>query len=165
MLMASEPACEMRMRALLDRQAAAARRDREAELARSAAAAKALDSRRDVERLWDERSITLDRAIAALNRRMAANGVRLYRRWSDTWGLERSVDKVEIGFTERMTYRTDPRFLMFHIGLDRRVYARIGNASSSLAKEGSFRLDEAHEGRWTLWLLDFLDLNTPADND
>lgn len=158
MLAVAEHGFEERLARLLARQAQLID-DRKAPMPMRVGGSVPMERRALAEQLWASRSNCLDTAIDSFNRRMAANKVTLHRRWTDNWGLDRFLERVEIGFSADETFRTDPRFLMFHIGADCRVHGRIGTAASSHAKEQSFRLDEAHEGRWTLWLLDFVELN------
>jgi len=155
---------DQRVKDLLARQSLAASARRKRERQAEEAAEKAAARRAVVQELWREKSKDLDEAIERLNELMAANDVKLHRRWTDNSRPAGQIERVEVGFSAHDYLRSDMRCIMFHVHGDGSVHVRMATKHRIPAKEEEFHLEDADVDRWMTSLVDFVDINTPPAN-
>jgi len=150
-----------RLKGILERQAAAAERERLDEEAASAKAEKAKSVRVEVIQKWQEQRAHLETFIDQINKEMSKNGVQLFvvknPRHAHT-GVSMEVDKIEVAFQQRMPY---DKKLVISVRANGEAYVSISTNSVSQAKQYMLNVLEVTNEQLEATVLDFLDANTP----
>ena len=149
-----------RLKAILERQAAAVERERLDEEAASAKAEKVRLVRVEVIKKWQEQRTRLETYIAQINKETTKNGVQLFivknPRQADTGGVE--VDKMEVAFRQRMPY---DKKLVISVRANGEAHVSISTSSVSQARQYVLNVLEVTNEQLEVTVLDFLDANTP----
>ena len=149
-----------RLKAILERQAAAVERERLDEEAASAKAEKVRSVRVEVIKKWQEQRTRLETYIAQINKETTKNGVQLFivknPRQADTGGVE--VDKMEVAFRQRMPY---DKKLVISVRANGEAHVSISTSSVSQARQYVLNVLEVTNEQLEVTVLDFLDANTP----
>ena len=150
-----------RLKAILERQAAAVERERLDEEAASAKAEKVRSVRVEVIKKWQEQRTRLETYVAQINKETTKNGVQLFivknPRQADT-GLGMEVDKMEVAFRQRMPY---DKKLVISVRASGEAYVSISTSSVSQAQQYRLNVLEVTNEQLEATVLDFLDANTP----
>jgi len=150
-----------RLKAILERQAAAVERERLDEEAASAKAEKVRLVRVEVIKKWQEQRTRLETYIAQINKETTKNGVQLFivknPRQADT-GLGMEVDKMEVAFRQRMPY---DKKLVISVRANGEAHVSISTSSVSQARQYVLNVLEVTNEQLEVTVLDFLDANTP----
>jgi hypothetical protein len=138
-----------RLKGILERQAAAAERERLDEEEASTKAERVRSVRVEVIQKWQEQRAHLETYIAQINKETNKNGVQLFvvknPRHADT-GVGMEVDKMEVAFHQRTPH--DKKF-------------SISTSSLSKAEQYTLNVLEVTHEQLEATVLDFLDANTP----
>ena len=150
-----------RLKAILERQAAAVERERLDEEAASAKAEKVRSVRVEVIKKWQEQRTRLETYVAQINKETTKNGVQLFivknPRQADT-GLGMEVDKMEVAFRQRMPY---DKKLVISVRANGEAHVSISTSSVSQAQQYRLNVLEVTNEQLEATVLDFLDANTP----
>ena len=150
-----------RLKAILERQAAAVERERLDEEAASAKAEKVRLVRVEVIKKWQEQRTRLETYVAQINKETTKNGVQLFivknPRQADT-GLGMEVDKMEVAFRQRMPY---DKKLVISVRANGEAHVSISTSSVSQAQQYRLNVLEVTNEQLEATVLDFLDANTP----
>jgi len=150
-----------RLKGILERQAAAAERERLDEEAASAKAEKVRSVRVEVIQKWQEQRAHLETYIAQINKETSKNDVQLFvvenPRHAHT-GVGMEVDKMEVAFRQRMPY---DKKLVISVRANGEAYVSISTSSVSRAQQYTLNVLEATNEQLEATVLDFLDANTP----
>ena len=150
-----------RLKAILERQAAAVERERLDEEAASAKAEKVRSVRVEVIKKWQEQRTRLETYIAQINKETTKNGVQLFivknPRQADT-GLGMEVDKMEVAFRQRMPY---DKKLVISVRANGEAHVSISTSSVSQAQQYRLKVLEVTNEQVEATVVDFLDANTP----
>ena len=150
-----------RLKGILERQAAAAERERLDEEAASAKAEKVRSVRVEVIQKWQEQRAHLESYIDQINKQTSKNDVQLFvvknPRQADT-GVGMEVDKMEVAFRQRMPY---DKKLVISVRANGEAYVAISTSSVSQAQQYTLNVLEATNEQLEATVLDFLDANTP----
>ena len=150
-----------RLKGILERQAAAAERERLDEEAASAKAEKVRSVRVEVIQKWQKQRTHLETYIAQINKETSKNDVQLFvvknPRQADT-GVGMEVDKMEVAFRQRMPY---DKKLVISVRANGEAYVAISTSSVSQAQQYTLNVLEATNEQLEATVLDFLDANTP----
>ena len=150
-----------RLKGILERQAAAAERERLDDEAASAKAEKVKSVRVEVIQKWREQRSHLETYIDQINKQISKNGVQLFvvknPRHADTAvGME--VDKMEVAFHQRTPHH---KKLAISVRANGEAYVAISTSSVAQAKQYTLNVLEATNEQLEATVLDFLDANTP----
>ena len=150
-----------RLKAILERQAAAVERERLDEEAASAKAEKVRSVRVEVIKKWQEQRTRLETYVAQINKETTKNGVQLFivknPRQADT-GLGMEVDKMEVAFRQGTPH---DKKLAISVRANGEAYVAISTSSVSRAKQYMLNVLEVTNEQLEVTVLDFLDANTP----
>jgi hypothetical protein len=150
-----------RLKDILERQAAAAERERLDEEAASAKAEKVRSVRVEVIQKWQKQRAHLETYIAQINKETSKNDVQLFvvknPRHADT-GLGMEVDKMEVAFRQRTPH---DKKLVISVRANGEAYVSISTSSVSQAEQYMLNVLEVTNEQLEATVLDFLDANTP----
>ena len=150
-----------RLKGILERQAAAAERERLDEEVASAKAEKVRSVKVEVIQKWQEQRAHLETYIDQINKLTSKNDVQLFMvknpRQADT-GVGMEVDKMEVAFRQRMPY---DKKLVISVRANGEAYVAISTSSVSQAQQYTLNVLEATNEQLEATVLDFLDANTP----
>src|SRR5262245_10482233 len=150
-----------RLKGILERQAAAAERQRLDEEAASAEAEKVRLLRVEVIQKWQKQRAHLETYIAQINKETIKNDVQLFvaknPRQADT-GAGMEVDKMEVAFRQRMPY---DKKLVISVKANGEAYVSVSTSSVSQAQQYMLNVLEVTNEQLEATVLDFLDANTP----
>ena len=150
-----------RLKGILERQAAAAERERLDEEAASAKAEKVRSVRVEVIQKWQEQRAHLETYIAQINKETSKNDVQLFvvknPRHADT-GVGMEVDKMEVAFRQRTPH---DKKLVISVRANGEAYVSISTSSVSQAQQYTLNVLEVTNEQLEATVLDFLDANTP----
>ena len=149
-----------RLKGILERQAAAAERERLDEEEASAKAEKVRSVRVEVIQKWQEQLAHLETYIAQINKETSKNGVQLFvvqnPRQADT-GVGMEVDKMEVAFRSK----PHDKKLVISVRANGEAYVSISTSSLSKAEQYMLNVLEVTNEQLEATVLDFLDANTP----
>ena len=150
-----------RLKGILERQAAAAERERLDEEAASAKAEKVRSVRVEVIQKWQKQRAHLETYIAQINKETSKNDVQLFvvknPRQADT-GVGMEVDKMEVAFRQRQPH---DKKLVISVRANGEAYVAISTSSVSQAQQYTLNVLEVTNEQLEATVLDFLDANTP----
>jgi hypothetical protein len=150
-----------RLKGILERQAAAAERERLDEEAASAKAEKVRSVRVEVIQKWQKQQAHLETYIAQINKETSKNGVQLFvvknPRHADT-GVGMEVDKMEVAFRQRTPH---DKKLVISVRANGKAHVSISTSSVSQAQQYMLNVLEVTNEQLEATVLDFLDANTP----
>ena len=150
-----------RLKGILERQAAAAERERLDEEAASAKAEKVRSVRVEVTQKWEQQRFHLETYIAQINKETSKNGVQLFvvknPRHADT-GVGMEVDKMEVAFRQRTPH---DKKSVISVRANGEAHVSISTSSVSQAEQYMLNVLEVTNEQLEATVLDFLDANTP----
>jgi hypothetical protein len=150
-----------RLKGILERQAAAAERERLDEEAASAKAERVRSVRVEVIQKWQEQRAHLETYIAQINKETSKNGVQLFvvknPRQADT-GVGMEADKMEVAFRQRTPH---DKKLVISVRANGEAHVSISTSSVSQARQYMLNVFEVTNEQLEATVLDFLDANTP----
>jgi len=150
-----------RLKGILERQAAAAKRERLDEEAASAKAEKVRSVRVEVIQKWQEQRTHLETYIDKISKEMSKNGVQLFVAKNPTradTGVGMEVDKMEVAFHQRTPH---DKKLVISVRANGDAYVSISTSSLSKAQQYMLNVLEVTNEQLEATVLDFLDANTP----
>ena len=150
-----------RLKGILERQAAAAERERLDEEAASTQAEKVKAVRVEVIQKWQEQRAQLETYIAKINKETSKNGVQLFVVKNPRHahgGVSMEVDKMEVAFREGT-----PHDKKLAISVKANGEANVSISTSPVSQAQQYTLDvlEVTDEQLEATVLDFLDANTP----
>ena len=150
-----------RLKDILERQAAAAERERLDEEEASAKAEKVRSVRFEVIQKWQQQRAHLETYIAQINKETSKNGVQLFvvknPRHADT-GVGMEVDKMEVAFHQGTPH---DKKLAISVRANGEAHVSISTSSVSQAQQYMLNVLEVTNDQLEATVLDFLDASTP----